>query len=98
MSIGFFVYPAVHYVIPEERIERATNSILEELDQRVMELRRHGQLLEAQRLLARTKYDVEMLREVGYCSGIENYSRHLNGTEQARSRIHWSTIFPVSFC
>ena len=75
-----YLYPAVHYVMPEERVERATASIIEELDQRVMELRRHGKLLEAQRLTARTKYDVEMLREVGYCSGIENYSRHLNGT------------------
>ena len=92
-----FVYPAVHYVIPEERIERATNSILEELDQRVMELRRHGQLLEAQRLLARTKYDVEMLREVGYCSGIENYSRHLNGTEQGAKPYTLVDYFPREF-
>ncbi|NOT01844.1 MAG: excinuclease ABC subunit UvrB [Phycisphaerales bacterium] len=75
------LYPAVHYVMPESRIAAATGSIMAELDQRVMELRRHGKLLEAQRLLARTKYDVEMLREVGYCSGIENYTRHLNGTE-----------------
>ncbi len=74
------LYPAVHYVMPEERVGSATASILEELEQRVMELKRHGKLLEAQRLAARTKYDVEMLREVGYCSGIENYSRHLNGT------------------
>ncbi len=75
-----FLYPAVHYVMPEERIQAATESILAELEERVMQLRRHGKLLEAQRLTARTKYDVEMLREVGYCSGIENYSRHLNGS------------------
>ncbi len=74
-----FVFPAVHYVMPAERIAEATASILEELDLRVKQFRRLGKLLEAQRLLARTKYDVEMLREVGYCSGIENYSRHLVG-------------------
>ena len=68
-----FVFPAVHYVMPEERVEAALKTIQEELDQRVMELRRFGKLLEAQRLLARTKYDMEMLQEVGYCSGIENY-------------------------
>ncbi len=76
-----FIFPAVHYVMPEERVAAATASILEELDLQVKKFRRLGKLLEAQRLMARTKYDVEMLREVGYCSGIENYSRHLNGTE-----------------
>jgi excinuclease ABC subunit B len=74
------LYPAVHYVMPEDRVAAATESILAELEQRLMALRRHGKLLEAQRLAARTKYDVEMIREVGYCSGIENYARHLNGT------------------
>ena len=75
-----FIYPAVHYVMPEDRVGAAVESINEELEQRLMELRRHGKLLEAQRLAARTKYDVEMMLEVGYCSGIENYARHLNGT------------------
>ena len=75
-----FIYPAVHYVMPEERLEQAVASIREELKGRLMELRRVGKLLEAQRLAARTNYDVEMLLEVGYCSGIENYSRHLAGT------------------
>ena len=74
-----FIYPAVHYVVPEQQIERAVASIKEELDARVLELRSQGKLLEAQRLLARTKYDLELIQEVGFCQGIENYSRHLDG-------------------
>src|SRR5207253_4287425 len=74
-----FIYPAVHYVMPEDRVKAAVQSISEELDQRAMQLRGEAKLLEAQRLLARTKYDMEMLEEVGICSGIENYSRHLDG-------------------
>ncbi len=92
-----FIYPAVHYVMPEDRIARAATSILEELDQRVKEFRRLGKLLEAQRLIARTKYDVEMLREVGYCSGIENYSRHLNGTEPGAKPYTLVDYFPGDF-
>jgi excinuclease ABC subunit B len=92
-----FIYPAVHYVMPEERVTAATTGILEELDQRVKEFRRHGKLLEAQRLLARTKYDVEMLREVGYCSGIENYSRHLNGTPPGAKPYTLVDYFPKDF-
>ncbi len=74
-----FIYPAVHYVMPEDQLERAVASIKEECDARVMQLRHEGKLIEAQRLLARTKYDIEMMQEVGFCSGIENYSRHLDG-------------------
>jgi len=74
-----FIFPAVHYVAPEETIERAVASIREELENRLIELRNQGKLLEAQRLSARTRYDMEMLMEVGYCPGIENYSRHLDG-------------------
>ena len=92
-----FIYPAVHYVMPEERIEAATAAILEELDLRVKQFRRLGKLLEAQRILARTKYDVEMLREVGYCSGIENYSRHLNGTEEGAKPYTLMDYFPKDF-
>jgi len=91
------LYPAVHYVMPEDRVTAATGAILAELDQRVMELRRHGKLLEAQRLTARTKYDVEMMREVGYCSGIENYSRHLNGTEPGATPFTLIDYFPDDF-
>ncbi len=74
-----FIYPAVHYVMPPDQVERAAQSISEELELRVGQLRSEGKLLEAQRLLARTKYDIEMIQEVGFCSGIENYSRHLDG-------------------
>ena len=74
-----YVYPAKHYVMPEGRIGPACIGIEQELTERLTELRREGKLLEAQRLEARTKYDLEMLREVGYCAGIENYSRHLSG-------------------
>jgi excinuclease ABC subunit B len=76
-----FIFPAVHYVMPQERLEQSLAGMRTELDERVMELRQAGKLLEAQRLLARTKYDLEMIEEVGYCSGIENYARHLDGRE-----------------
>ena len=74
-----FIYPAVHYVIPEPQLEQALGTIGAELAQQRDTLRNEGKLLEAQRLSARTNYDMEMIREVGYCSGIENYSRHLDG-------------------
>ncbi|MGH7132545.1 MAG: excinuclease ABC subunit UvrB [Phycisphaerales bacterium] len=74
-----FIFPAKHYVTEEEKLKHALVTIREELTQRVDELRNQGKLLEAQRLLARTKYDLEMLEEVGYCNGVENYSRHLEG-------------------
>jgi excinuclease ABC subunit B len=74
-----FIFPAVHYLMPEDQLQRALASISAELDERVMQLRGQGKLLEAQRLLARTKYDLEMIEEVGYCSGIENYAAHLEG-------------------
>jgi excinuclease ABC subunit B len=74
-----FIYPAVHYVLPEDRQQQALDGIREELEHRVMELRQEGKLLEAQRIQARTQHDLEMLQEVGMCSGIENYSRHLDG-------------------
>ena len=73
------IYPATHYVTPRETLEAAMVSIEAELVERLAELRGAGKLLEAQRLEARTRYDVEMLREIGYCQGIENYSRHLTG-------------------
>ncbi|MEQ9453061.1 MAG: excinuclease ABC subunit UvrB [Phycisphaeraceae bacterium] len=73
------VFPAVNYVMPEEKLASALDSIKEELDRHAMKLRSEGKLLEAQRLVSRTKYDLEMMEEVGYCSGVENYSRHLDG-------------------
>ena len=92
-----YIYPAVHYVLPEENLERAIESIRLELDERVMQLRHQGKLLEAQRLLARTKYDVEMLAEVGYCSGIENYTRHLNQTAPGAKPYTLIDYFPEDF-
>ncbi len=75
----FFLFPAVHYVMPQEELSEITAVIRKDLDARVMELRAEGKLLEAQRLIARTKYDLEMIDEVGYCNGIENYSRYFDG-------------------
>ncbi len=74
-----FIFPAVHYVMPQEQKSSAIAAIREELDARILVLRSEGKLLEAQRLLSRTRYDLEMLEEVGYCSGIENYARHFDG-------------------
>jgi excinuclease ABC subunit B len=73
------VYPATHYVTSREKLEKAVKAIGEELEERLQELRSQGKLLEAQRLEERTRLDVEMLLELGYCQGIENYSRHLTG-------------------
>src|SRR5689334_12955355 len=92
-----FIYPAVHYVMPEDRVQEAVRSIREELDTRVMQLRGEGKLLEAQRLLARTKYDIEMLLEIGFCSGIENYSRHLDGRKPGDKPYTLIDYFPKDF-
>jgi excinuclease ABC subunit B len=73
------IYPAKHYITEEDSMDRAIANIEAELEARLAELRTSEQLLEAQRLEQRTRYDLEMLREVGYCSGIENYSRHIDG-------------------
>jgi len=75
------VYPAKHFVTTEDKIHRAVKSIAEELDGRLQGLHKEGKLLEAQRLESRTRYDMEMLSELGYCNGIENYSRHISGRE-----------------
>jgi excinuclease ABC subunit B len=92
-----FVFPAQHYVMPEDRIEAAVNSIKAELEQRVTQLRHEGKLLEAQRLLARTQYDVEMIQEVGYCSGIENYARHLAGLPPGAKPYTLIDYFPDDY-
>ncbi len=73
------IFPASHYVVPEEQIERAVGTIKEELAERVAWFKENDQLLEAQRISERTNFDMEMLKETGFCSGIENYSRHLTG-------------------
>ena len=89
-----FVYPAKHFVLPEERIEGAVKAIKEELEARLTQLKEHGKLLEAQRLAARTRYDIEMLLEVGYCQGIENYSRHLSGRKSGDTPNTLLDFFP----
>jgi len=73
------IYPAKHFVTTEDKILAAVGSIEEELTGRLAELKREGKLLEAQRLATRTRYDIDMLKELGYCNGIENYSRHISG-------------------
>ncbi|MGD2278770.1 MAG: excinuclease ABC subunit UvrB [Candidatus Omnitrophota bacterium] len=75
------IYPAKHFVTTEDKIKHAVKTIAEELEERLKELRKENKLLEAQRLESRTKYDMEMLNELGYCNGIENYSRHISGRE-----------------
>ncbi len=75
------IYPAKHFVTPKDQIHRAIDTIKEELNWRLAILRNEGMLLEAQRIEQRTLFDIEMMREVGYCSGIENYSRHMDGRE-----------------
>ena len=90
-----YVYPAKHFVLPEERIKGAVEAIGEELEQRLKEMKEQGKLLEAQRLGARTRYDMEMLLEVGYCSGIENYSRPLSGRKPGETPSTLLDFFPA---
>lgn len=92
-----FIYPAQHYIMPADRISAAVAGIKGELDERLLALRGEGRLLEAQRLQARTMYDIEMLQEVGYCSGIENYSRHLSGLPAGARPYTLIDYFPKDF-
>ena len=91
------IYPATHYAIGRPSIRRAGELIEAELDLRLRELRRSGRLLEAQRLEQRTRYDLEMLREVGYCAGIENYARHLSGRAEGERPACLIDYFPDDF-
>jgi excinuclease ABC subunit B len=92
-----YVFPASHYVAGPERMERAINGIETELATRLGELDRGGKLLEAQRLRMRTTYDIEMMRQVGSCSGIENYSRHIDGREAGSPPNTLLDYFPEDF-
>jgi excinuclease ABC subunit B len=83
--------------MPEDKVAGAVESIRAELEMRVIQLRNEGKLLEAQRLLARTKYDLEMILEVGYCSGIENYSRHLDGRQPGEKPYTLIDYFPKDY-
>ncbi|WP_031516710.1 excinuclease ABC subunit UvrB [Desulfofalx alkaliphila] len=91
------VFPASHFATSQERMERAIVTIEEELEERLKELRDAGKLLEAQRLEQRTNYDIEMMREVGYCNGIENYSRHLTGRAPGEPPYTLLDFFPDDF-
>ena len=92
-----FIYPAKHFVMPEERIAAAVESIKAELNERLNILREQGKLLEAQRLNARTRFDIEMMQEVGHCPGIENYSRHLAGRPPGSTPDTLYDFFPKDF-
>ena len=91
------IYPAKIFVTPEEQLDRALESIEEELLWRLAALRENGKLLEAQRLEQRTRFDLEMLRELGYCSGVENYSRHLTGRAPGERPYCLMDYFPDDF-
>ncbi|WP_159622300.1 excinuclease ABC subunit UvrB [Ruania rhizosphaerae] len=92
-----YLFPATHYVAGPERMERAITSIEAELEERLAELERQNKLLEAQRLRMRTTYDIEMMREIGSCSGIENYSRHIDGREGGTAPNTLLDYFPEDF-
>lgn len=91
------IFPATHFITNEERMKRAIAGIEEELEERLAFLRGRGKLLEAQRLEQRTRYDLEMLREVGYCQGIENYARHLTGRQPGDPPATLLDYFPPDF-
>ncbi len=94
---NIIIFPAKHFITTRPRIEEAVEAIKKELDQRVEELRSQGKLLEAQRLLQRTNFDIEMLLELGYCPGIENYSMHLSGRKSGERPFCLIDYFPKDF-
>ena len=91
------IYPAKHFVVPYERLSGAFAAIEKELKEQLQVLKNNGKLLEAQRLETRTRYDIEMMREVGYCSGIENYSRNLSGRKQGQRPSVLLDFFPKDY-
>lgn len=92
-----YIYPATHYLVPPDRVEYALESIEKELKQRLKELNSQGKLLEAERLKSRTNYDLEMIREVGYCNGIENYSRYFSGRAPGERPFCLLDYFPDDY-
>jgi excinuclease ABC subunit B len=92
-----YIYPAKHFVTPEARVREAAEGIRKELEERLEVLKREGKLLEAQRLAARTRYDLDMLQEVGYCSGIENYARFFSGRKTGEPPYTLIDFFPEDF-
>lgn len=91
------IFPASHYAISREKMEKAIESIEDELKERLEELKNEDKLLEMQRLSQRTNFDIEMLREMGYCSGVENYSRHLSGREAGSTPFTLLDYFPDDY-
>ena len=91
------IFPASHYVVPKEKMELAAQGILEEMKEQVAYFKSEDKLLEAQRIAERTNFDVEMMRETGFCSGIENYSRHLTGTAPGQPPCTLIDYFPDDF-
>ena len=91
------IFPASHYVVDKENINRAVKAIEEELEERVKEFKRQDKLLEAQRIAERTNFDIEMMKETGFCSGIENYSRHLSGLAPGQAPYTLIDYFPDDF-
>ncbi len=91
------VFPASHYVVPQEKILEACGRIEEELEERIKYFKGEGKLLEAQRIAERTNFDIEMLKETGFCSGIENYSRHLAGRAEGEMPATLIDYFPDDF-
>ena len=91
------VYPASHYIVPRDKMEQAITAIETELEERVRYFEDRGKLLEAERIQQRTKYDIEMLREIGFCTGIENYSRVLAGREPGSSPYTLLDYFPKDY-
>ncbi len=91
------IFPASHYVVPQEKIDRAVRTIGEELEDRVRFFKSEDKLIEAQRIAERTNFDIEMLRETGFCSGIENYSRHFSGLEPGTPPYTLLDYFPEEF-
>ena len=87
------IFPASHYVVSTEKMERAIAAIEEELEQQVRYFKGEDKLLEAQRIAERTNFDVEMMRETGFCSGIENYSRHLTGPAAGTATAYTDGLF-----
>lgn len=93
----FPIYPATHFVVDHDQVEKSAKSIEAELEARLKELRDDNKLLEAQRLEQRTRYDIEMLLEMGYCNGIENYSRHMDGRRPGEAPYTLLDFFPEDF-
>ncbi len=91
------IYPASHYVVAPEKLERAITEILAEMEEQVKKFEKEGKLLEAQRIRQRTEYDMEMLRETGFCKGIENYSRVMSGREAGTAPFTLLDYFPDDF-